>query len=523
MDYSVRQLVDGVNTGEIRIPAFQRGFVWDADKVAFLMDSIYKEYPFGSLLLWQTRSQLQHDRNLGPFALPEPRAEYPIFYVLDGQQRISAIYGAFQHNMPAGEEFDPFRIHFDFRANPNVQEPQLIAARPGENDPTRHFPLNVLFDTVAYRRATDSLGDAEKARIDAFQRIFQEAKIPVQVFRTDERSRVAVVFERINRMGVALDTLQLLNAWTWSDEFDLQSQFESLSETLADFGFSDVGADADLVLRCCAAVLSGRSSAEALVDLNGALLRQRFDEVSTGIQGAIDFLRANLHVRKLENLPYETLLVPLCVFFAAPPGQQVTITASQTTTILRWIWRTLFTRRYSAGVQRNIDKDIAEMVKLKDGADSELGSFLANIDSTYFMSPFALSSVNTRTFILMLTQAHPLNFVSGQRVAVGDVLQTYNKREFHHLFPVKYLRAWNWPSRAVNCLANRVILSRTDNNLLGGVAPSEYRRQMPENVTAILAHALCPESLFSHDGSNLPQFLDERARLLVGKARELIA
>lgn len=41
-DFSIRQILNNITEGNLRIPAFQRGFVWDADSVAFLMDSIYK-------------------------------------------------------------------------------------------------------------------------------------------------------------------------------------------------------------------------------------------------------------------------------------------------------------------------------------------------------------------------------------------------------------------------------------------------------------------------------------------------
>ncbi len=49
MALSIRQSIEKVLAGQLRIPAFQRGFVWDAERVAFLMDSIYKGYPFGGL------------------------------------------------------------------------------------------------------------------------------------------------------------------------------------------------------------------------------------------------------------------------------------------------------------------------------------------------------------------------------------------------------------------------------------------------------------------------------------------
>ena len=82
-EVSIRSLIEQVQQGQVRVPAFQRGFVWDHDRIAFLMDSIYKGYPFGSAILWQTKEQLTSERRLGPFGLPEPTANFPISYVLD--------------------------------------------------------------------------------------------------------------------------------------------------------------------------------------------------------------------------------------------------------------------------------------------------------------------------------------------------------------------------------------------------------------------------------------------------------
>jgi len=93
---TIREILDQVARGQIRIPAFQRGFVWEPDRVAYLMDSIHRRYPFGSLLFWRTKEKLKVQRDLGPFKLPEPKMDYPIDYVLDGQQRVTAIFGSFK-------------------------------------------------------------------------------------------------------------------------------------------------------------------------------------------------------------------------------------------------------------------------------------------------------------------------------------------------------------------------------------------------------------------------------------------
>src|SRR5207249_1031216 len=145
-DLSIRQILQQVGGGNIRVPAFQRGFVWDADTVAYFMDSLYKAYPFGSLLFWRTKAQLKTERKLGPFVLPDRDPEYPIDYVLDGQQRITSIFGVFQTDLKAEKEPDWTAVYFDFQADPTAQQSQFIVLNPSEVDAARHFPLRVLFD-----------------------------------------------------------------------------------------------------------------------------------------------------------------------------------------------------------------------------------------------------------------------------------------------------------------------------------------------------------------------------------------
>lgn len=99
-DLTIRQIIEKITSGNLRVPAFQRGFVWEANRVAYLMDSIYKKYPFGSILLWRTKEKLKHERKLGPYELPEGDPDYPVDYILDGQQRITSIFGVFQTDLP---------------------------------------------------------------------------------------------------------------------------------------------------------------------------------------------------------------------------------------------------------------------------------------------------------------------------------------------------------------------------------------------------------------------------------------
>jgi hypothetical protein len=516
---TIREIIDQVNRGQIRIPAFQRGFVWDPDRVAYLMDSIYKKYPFGSLLLWRTREKLKVERDLGPFKLPEPKVDYPVDYVLDGQQRITSIFSVFQTELEMSPSFNWLDIFFDLDAAKSPQDTQFVALAASEVDSKRHFPLKSLFDTAEYRKATKQFEDSVAARIDEMQAVFKETLIPVQVSKTDDKATVAIIFERVNRQGVELDTLQLLSAWTWSEEFQLQEQFSDLAEQLGPFGFGEVGGDTNLLLRCCSAVLTGDAAPEALMTLNGSHVRKNFDQVTNGVKFAVDYFRTHFKVESLENLPFNTLLVPLSVFFATAGNKEVSVSNEQRAQINRWFWRSALSRRYSSGVLRTLKSDIAAMNELRHAGKSDLGNFPVTINPEFFTeNVFGMGNVNTKTLILMLAQSQPLSFVSGAPVDLAKTLKESNRAEFHHIMPKAFLHASGQGKLNDSLLANFCFLSRSDNRALGGVAPSAYKAQMQGDIPSILEHAIIPESIFLDD---YELFIKERSQMLAAAAKKL--
>jgi hypothetical protein len=488
------------------------------------MDSIYKQYPFGSLLFWRTKAELNSERNLGPFTLPKRPDDYPVDYVLDGQQRLTSIFTVFQTALEVNQDLgvDWTDIYFDFEAAGDVQESQFVALKPDEVDDERHFPLKVIFDTGNYGTAVRSLPEERASVIDDLWTKFNQLDIPIQTFTTDDKAGVAIVFERVNRLGMELDTLQLLSAWTWSDDFDLQSRFQELADDLEPFGFQGVGEDITLLLRCCAAVVDGDASPTTLMSLNGSAVRDKFPEIVAGIKGAIDYVRDELGVVKLDNLPHSTVLVPLSVFFAAPAGKSVKVSDDQNTVLKRWFWRACFSSRYGRVVQRNLKVDVEQMMKLRDGSGSTLDQIPADIDEDFFLTNrFNLNTVASKTFVLLLAQQKPRSLVSGKRVKLSAVLSAYNRNEFHHLYPQKFLRSQAIPTSEQSHLANMCFISAIDNKILGGKAPSAYKEKLADkNLSAVLESAAVPEEELFAD--NCADFLMVRSTMLVDLAHELI-
>lgn len=520
--YSIRKILDSVISGEIRIPAFQRGFVWEMDRVAYLLDSIYKGYPFGSLLFWRTKQQLLTERKLGTFTLPDPDADYPIDYVLDGQQRLTSVFTVFQTDLQAEANPDWADIYFDLAATGNPQDSVFIAIPEGEVfDKDRYFPMNVLFDSVRYRATTEHLTPAQISIIDKLQEKFKEVQIPVQLLKSEDRSIVAIVFERINHLGVALDTLQLLSAWTWSDEFDLLEKFKELREELSDFGFGDVGDDADLVLSCVAGILTGEPGAEKLLGLNGAEVRVQFSTVENGIRGAIDFLRTELKVVHLKLLPYPSMLVPLAVFFAAPDGKEIVYDGATLGSLKRWFWRTCFSGRYTSQTRKTTIADIEQITRLKQGKANTFDAIDVTVVREFFYSSFRVGAAATKTFVLLLANNGPQSLLSGKSIDLDKVLQRYNRSEFHHIYPRAFLRDSGVPETQINVLGNFCFLSAAENKNIGKKRPSMYVSDLglPETRRSILATAFCDTAEFNDE---FYPFLKARCDRLVQFARKLV-
>lgn len=520
----LRKSIERILDGTVRIPGFQRKFIWEPKSAALLMDSIYKGFPFGSVLLWRTRTALKTEKQLGGFELPDPEKDYPVDYVLDGQQRLTSIFATFQTTLDPQDENPEvwLPVFYDFEAEHDAQGTRFVALQTSEvaAEPGRYFPLRSFFDPVAFSTMTHNLTPERNVEIVRVQSRFQEALIPVETFESEDRTNVAIVFERVNRMGVELTMFELLTAWTWSEEFDLQERFISLAEEFEDFGFGSVGSDNDLMLRCCSAILQGDPAPESLVNINGTDVRASFEVVEKALRLSIDFLRTNVGARHLKFLPYSSQLIPLSAFFST--RQSDGISDAERVVLLRWFWRSSFGHRYSGNPGRNIKRDVEAAMDLRNNATNvSLGDVPVELDIGYFLSnQFSSRTVATKAMILLLASLGPKTFLSGQDVKLDIVLSEPNRHEYHHCFPRNFLKQLPTPptDKRINALANFAIISRAENRQISDRKPSDYRSDMPANIDAIKAGALLPDALFM---DNYDTFVQERAQLLLGKATEL--
>jgi Protein of unknown function DUF262 len=108
----VSDILSLIDLGSIALPEFQRGYVWNRDQVRSLMQSLYRRYPVGSLLVWATRSEDAHARGDGAVA---PGV---VKLLLDGQQRMTSLYGIIRGRPPKffdgnAEAFTGLHFHLE--------------------------------------------------------------------------------------------------------------------------------------------------------------------------------------------------------------------------------------------------------------------------------------------------------------------------------------------------------------------------------------------------------------------------
>jgi len=517
---NIRKLIDRITSGDIRIPAFQRNFVWEADQVAFLLDSIYKGFPIGTIILWRTDARLSSEKDLGAFTLPEPAKDYPVNYILDGQQRVTSLFSTFQTELKP-QNADWVDIYFDMAAKENIQESLFMALQPNEVDLSRHLPVKTLFETVAYRKATAALDEELLRRVDEMQSRFKEYLIPNETFESSDKNKVAIVFERINRAGTALNVFELLSAWSWSEDFDLVEKFNEMQEKIGSHGFEDLVDDKDLQLRICAGVITGETSPSKILDLKGEDIRDRFLEIENGILGAIDFLKRELGVKHFRLLPFPGILVPLSCFFATERPEGKSYSEKQNSTLSKWFWRSIFSRRFSSDVNERQSTDIKEMRALASDENYNFKLPKAEVKIDFEKGNFAAGNANSKSLIILLNSMSPRSFLSGAKIDTASVLKKGSKHEYHHVFPQAHLERLKVDRRAISALANICFLTRSDNNTIKDKAPSEYLKNINTiNKDEYLSEALCPpdtESLSFED------FLRERSKILIAKADDLMS
>lgn len=513
----VKDLITDIKKGEIKIPQFQRKFVWKEQQAIDLLDSIANNYPVGSLLLWKTSVKLAIERNIGDFKLPETDDLTPTDYVLDGQQRITVIYSC----LGAPENEEGFAAAYDLANGAFIQ-------KPSQHNPLI-FPLRWMFDTTRmldFRTGLKSYPEQQRYQdqLDDIITAFTSYRIPIVTLKDLTLEEVCPIFERINSSGTKLSMFDLMVAATWSHgQFDLNEEAARIASSLEAKGFERI--ERDTILKCVTAIKFGgikKNQILSLRDIPKEEMEQLVKSTSEALLKAVDLLSTEFRIHSWAFLPYEALIIVLAHIFA--DGR--TLSGERLVRLRQWFWRASFSERYRVGGEGFVTKDLEAIQKfvLDEQGDA---SFIGEPPTADQLtkSNFRISNSRARAFILALAIKKPRNLTNAAAIDTSVALSHFNRKQFHHLFPRGYLKRSSDPNEH-NSIINVCMLAASENNAISDTDPHEYFPQciknLGENAEQVFLSNLLPHpDTLDYANASYERFLQERVKLVSGYVKSL--
>lgn len=380
-------LLKWVRQGRIRVPAFQRSFVWTRQNMLDLFDSVRWSYPIGTLLFWRSSEETArpHSR-FGPFDLSKTQSTETLL-LLDGQQRLTTLAGVLLKKSPDmtfsknDEDAGRWAIYFDastdkggsFMHMPNGDQPKVW-----------QVPLYQLRDTGSLFQTVGNIFSADEEQLkeagrtkeflaeqlQAVARSLQSYKIPIVEFVTDDLNLAVESFTRLNRKGVTIGADEMFSALTYQDgdsgeRFLVSREIDYTLKEIKDVGFGEV--KRVLILRAFLIAagedpyrtdwrkLGDDKKKDIAKDLPEAMKRAR-----SGLLKGIEFLRGE-HVYNARMLPYGLQLVGLSAWF----GEDTAPSPEAKRLLRRWFWLTGFASWFGQG---NPSRYTAVLMELREKA-----------------------------------------------------------------------------------------------------------------------------------------------------------
>lgn len=333
-------IADELASGILGIPEIQRDYVWRESQAIDLVDSMYKSYPTGLILLWK------------PTTLPKLRTTNnvkPNYLILDGQQRITSLERIFSGKI---------RILFDIEKESFQRYTLKLSS-------LKHLVLvNDILDDM-YKVAEKiknhvNLLDKEiYGRLDHVRKI-KDYEFPVMIMNTDNYYEVTESFIRLNSKGTVLRSTELAMAklafnWPGSiiEKFDVAlDEFDSIG-----FSFNP-----SFLMRCFLAIAHGKSNTFNNLNKIWAMEEKKLDsiwkETKRSIEKAITFLKNNAGIESKKWIKSENTIITLSYFFHKKGNEK--ISEKEINGLLLWFFVTLVFARYSGKVAL-VDKDIKSL------------------------------------------------------------------------------------------------------------------------------------------------------------------
>ena len=528
---SYAALTQNIINGFIKIPQFQRDFVWSIDDSAKLIDSIIKGYPIGTFIIWKTKERLRSVKSIGGIDFPDTPAGDMVKYVLDGQQRITSIFAALNGVSIIRDEkaVDYSQIYIDLEATAD----DTIVTTDTEKNPNSLLKvvslLNAsLTEIFAFTTTHPHIPDALD-KIQSYQNAINQYLFSTITVEDAPLDIATEIFTRINIGGKPLNNFEIMVAKTYDEvrNFDLSEKFESLISELQNSDYDTISSST--VLQSISLCINNDVRSRAILSLNKEAFIDAWEPVTKALKNAVDYFRSAFVVPVSNLLPYEALLVLFTYYFYKHADRPV---GNHQLRLADYFWRAIISERFSSSADTKMNSDAAIIDSIITDAKSNVPAVDLSFESFKMKGYFSTSSAFIKGILCILAAQNPVSFKDGTKVTVDNSwLVRSNSKNYHHFFPKAFMRnnhleTDDWP---VNHIANITIVDDYLNKReIKDTAPSIYIQRFAlqnQNLEQALASHLITYNATDDSGINsndYETFFKKRLNRIIGEFKTRI-
>jgi hypothetical protein len=565
---SLYDILRGVNSGKIQLPDFQRGWVWDDNRIKGIIASVAKSFPIGAVMLLETGNENIRFKTKPVEGVTGVDGVKPEMLILDGQQRITSLYQAIITNrvvntrnakgyeikrwyyidMVKALDTDTdleeaiFSINENKIITQNIGRDIVLDLSTEENEfKNLMYPVSMVDEYDEWRTKFSEYWDYDRDKIrfwNEFEmtiiRGFNGYNLPVIVMKKENsKEAVCQVFEKVNTGGVSLTVFELLTATFASDEFDLKEDWEKIKLQFKPFKVLSNTSNTDIIQAITListyekrnkSLASGNVenlpavSAKRKEMLNLTLDEYKMyrDVIVNGYIKASKILVEN-HIFNARDLPYSTQLVPMAAILAKL-GDKIDNIGNKNK-LMRWFWCGVFGELYGSANETRYALDLIQVVDwIEKGSEEPKTIYDANF------SPSRLNTLRTRNsaaykgVYALLMNENTKDWLSATKIDFSTYFS--ESIDIHHIFPVAWCEKNKISRNDFDCIINKTPLSGRTNRIISGDAPSKYLDRLKKHAgvsddefnTILLSHVVNPDFMYNDDFYSF--FADRKEQIL---------
>ncbi len=506
----ISTILDHIDSGHMALPEFQRGYVWNTEQVRGLFASLYRRHPVGGLLVWATESKTANHRGDGQLA------SGIVKLLLDGQQRITSLYGVARGRPPAffdGTARAFTGLHFNLASETfEFYQPLKMSGDPLWIDVSAlmksgHDGVGPIMSSLGPNPPMEYYG-----RLGRLLGILEINLHEEEVTGADKTLDVVVdIFNKVNSGGTKLSKGDLALAKICAEWPEARTEMKDKLKAWNKAGYDF---NLDWLLRSINTVLTGEAKFLFLHNQSADDIKEGLKRATRRIDTCLNLISGRLGLDHARVF-FGRFAVPVIVRYLDQKGGA--LDEVERDKLLFWFAQAGMWGRYSGSTESFLDKDLEAL----EGTDGGLDKLLEQLRLWHGglrveKGHFTGWSLGARFYpvLYMLTRMGAArDWRTGIELKSG-LLGKMNALEVHHIFPKAQLYNRKVPRSQVNAIANFCFLTKDTNLNIRDTLPEIYFPQVEAKHPGALASQWIPmdESLWKID--RYADFLEARKELL---------